>query len=51
MATRFLRMESRTCAGIGSPYFSMTSRPASWTSHSMSAPDASMTRRAAALTS
>src|ERR1019366_8869563 len=45
MATRFLGIDSRTWGGIGSPYFSITSRPASWASHSMSAPDAAPTPR------
>src|SRR5438552_3822111 len=51
MATRLRRIESSTCAGMGSPYCSITPSPASCTSHSMSTPVASMTRRAAALTS
>src|ERR1700674_5664575 len=51
MATLLRRIDSSTCTGIGLPNFSMTSSPASCTSHSMSTPVASITRRAAELTS
>src|SRR5437588_5711888 len=51
IATRLRRIESSTWSGIGWPKRSTTPSPASWTSHSMSTPVASMARRAASLTS
>src|SRR5580700_3125367 len=51
MATLLRRIESSTCFGSGSPNSSITPSPASCTSQSISTPVASMTRRAASLTS
>src|SRR5262245_13214174 len=50
-ATRRSRIDSITRSGSGVPSRSQVSKPASWTSHSISTPVASSARRAASVTS
>ena len=50
-AVRFLRIDSMTRSGSGVPSRAATAAPASWMSHSIWAPVAAMTIRAASDTS